>query len=657
VSNEFEILAQAAAGALVSAMATDSWETAKRRFAAVFGRERQIDATHAELAAKSGRALARARETQEQAWNTRLRDVLDENPGAAPALQAVLAELARLGITSGPGNSSVSQRASHGANASHGSNAGNVGGNVGNISGNRDDVNVGVGQVNKYVDKRRRFFLAPFLSFGHSAATHPVVTTVVTLVVAAGGVTGGVALTHHPKHAAAPAPTVSTAPVPAHAGGSALGWTQLDYGPDRTGYQPDETQIGPSNVGKLTQARTYRVAGGGPSAPLVANGVLYVDSGTGMLYAFDATGAGHCPAAGCTPLWTARTPGTGSVAIGDGDIFVAESYGVAAFSAAGTANCSGTPKVCTPLWTTSTNIATGPGFTPGRGSPVVAGGVLYVPGGGGASPSTGQALVAAFDAAGKTGCSGTPVICVPMWTTTGPPSSSGSPAVANGVLYIADGTLYAFDAAGSANCTGTPRACAPLWTAPVSTRVTAGAPAVADGLVYVGSGNGGLYAFDATGAANCSAGAAGKTCAPLWYAPDGSGGTPAVANGVVYTVSAAGTLSAFDATRPTDCPGTGTVKTCTRAPLWTSGPGPSGYVTSSSPAVANGVVYFSSTNGGTYGYDAAGSLKCSVSGTAKTCAPLWGATTGFIGGGSPAVVDGVVYINVSGDGTVYAYSL
>ena len=343
MSNEFELLIQAAASALVSAMATDSWETAKHLFATVFGRERQIDATHAELAAKRGRALARARETQEQAWNTRLQDVLDENPGAAPALQVVLAELARLGITSGPGNSPVSQHASRGANASHGSSAVNVGGNVSNISGIHGDVNIGVGQVNKYVDKRR-FFLAPFLSFGHSAAAHPVVTTVVTLVVAAGGVTGGVALTHHPKHAAAPAPTVSTAPAPAHAGGSALGWTQLDYGPDRTGYQPDETQIGPSNVGKLTQARTYRVAGGSPSAPLVANGVLYVDGGTGTLYAFDATGAGHCPAAGCTPLWTARTPGTGTVAIGDGDVFVAEGYGIAAFSAAGTANCSGTPK-------------------------------------------------------------------------------------------------------------------------------------------------------------------------------------------------------------------------------------------------------------------------------------------------------------------------
>ena len=79
-------------------------------------------------------------------------------------------------------------------------------------------------------------------------------------------------------------------------------------------------------------------------------------------------------------------------------------------------------------------------------------------------------------------------------------------------------------------------------------------------------------------------------------------------------------------------------------------------MTSSSPAVANGVVYFSSTNGGTYGYDAAGLRNCSASAAAKRCSPLWGAVTGFIGGGSPAVVNGVLFINVAGNGKIYAYS-
>jgi len=463
---------------------------------------------------------------------------------------------------------------------------------------------------------------------------------------------------------ATPPPSATGPPSPSPAPGP--GWPQLHYGPDRTGYQPGETQIGTGNVSQLAQARTYHAASG-LSAPLIANGILYVDTGT--LYAFDATGASNCSAApvACTPLWTAPTANFDGMAIANGDVYVTDAEGVQAFDAAGSVNCSGTPKVCAPLWATSTHTSTGPPFTPGQGSPVVDNGVLYVPGAGDGAPlSTGGAYVAAFDAAGSTGCTRSPVVCVPMWTTTGPPVSTvntGSPAIANGVLYIANQTLYAFDAAGSASCSGTPKVCAPLWTAATANYPTYSAPAVADGTVYVGSWGSKLYAFNAAGSTNCSTTATGKTCTPLWTAatpsgtatPSGIGGTPAVANGVVYTVSGSGTLSAFDAAGSTNCSGTVTAKTCT--PLWTSGPGPSGYVTSSAPAVANGVVYFSSTNGGTYGYDAAGSLNCSVSGTAKTCSPLWRAVTGFNGGGSPAIVNGVLYINVSGNGTIYAYSL
>jgi PQQ-like domain len=453
-----------------------------------------------------------------------------------------------------------------------------------------------------------------------------------------------------------------TSPAPA----SDLSWPQLDGGPARTGYQPGETQIGTGNVASLSQARIYP-AKAYLSAPLIANGILYVDADG--LYAFDATGATHCSAApaSCTPLWTAATAYFHGMAVADGKVFVTDDEGIQAFDAAGSENCSGTPKVCQPLWQTSTHLATGPGFTPGSGSPTVAGGVLYVPGYGDGGPlNQGGALVAAFDAAGKRGCSGTPVICVPMWTTTGVPGSSGnegSPAVAGGVLYIANGSLYAFDAAGSANCpvTATGKTCAPLWIGamPAGAGSTSSAPAVAGGMVYVGTGYSGLFAFNAAGSANCSVTGSVKTCAPLWHAPSAVtiGGTPAVANGVVYTVSSTGILSAFNAAAPGNCPGTGTVTTCTLSPLWTSEPGAGGYVTSSSPIVANGVVYFSSTDGGTYAYDAAGSQDCSTTAAGKTCAPLWHAITGKIGGGSPAVVNGVLFINIIGNGTVYAYTL
>ena len=436
-------------------------------------------------------------------------------------------------------------------------------------------------------------------------------------------------------------------------------WPQLGYGPDRTGYQPDETTIGPGNVGSLTAARTY-ATGGSPSPPLIVDGILYADSGN-RLQAFDATGMTDCSTApvGCTPLWTAATAYFDGVAIANGEVFVTDGEGVQAFDAAGSTDCSGTPTVCSPLWATSTRVATGPGFTPGSGSPVVANGVLYVPGyGDGLALASGGAYVSAFDAAGTTDCTGSPKVCVPMWTTTGLPTSAGnvgSPSISNGVLYIANGTLFAFDAAGSTDCSGTPTVCAPLWTGNLtSSGPTYAAPSVANGTVFVSSWDGGLYAFDAAGSTNCSTSADVTTCTPLWRATGlGSiGGRPAVANGVVYVESPVG-ISAFDAAGSTNCSGAATAKTC--APLWGTGADDAGDP-SSSPAVANGVVYVSSTGGGTQGYDAAGTANCSTTKGVTTCAPLWSAVTGFSGGGSPAVVNGVVYINVSGNATIYAYT-
>jgi hypothetical protein len=497
---------------------------------------------------------------------------------------------------------------------------------------------------------------------GKQAVAHPAVTAI-TLVVGAGAVSGGFVLAQ-PKgtHKADPSP-VATVSAPAHAvvpippSGSDASWPQLDGGPARTGYQPGETRIGPGNVSKLALKRTYQdTANGAVSAPLIANGILYVD--TNRLYAFDATGATGCSdvPTTCTPLWTAPTAYFEGMTIAGGDVFVTDGEGVQAFSAAGTTNCSGTPKICAPLWTTSLNISTGPRFEPGPGSPVVANGVLYVPGyGDGLVPSQGGAYVAAFDPAGSAGCSGTPTVCVPMWTTMGDPVSDGnggSPTISDGVLYIANrSTLYAFDAAGSADCSGTPKACAPLWTAAMS-GPSYPVVAVADGIVY-STTESGLYAFSAAGTRNCSTATTAKTCAPLWTAPIIGGRALAVANGVVYNANGS-TLYAFDAAAPESCPGTGTAKTCSRAPLWTSAAGPNAPI-GPSLTVANGVVYITDTDGGMDAYDAAGSLNCSVSGTVKTCTPLWNYSTGYNTGGSPAIASGVLFVNVNGD--VRAFSL
>jgi hypothetical protein len=485
----------------------------------------------------------------------------------------------------------------------------------------------------------------------------PVVRAVIALSAGLGlvlalvvGAPAGLALTRSPAAGpeATAAPAVTT-----------VGWPQLHYGADRTGLQPSETVIGTGTVGRLALSATYSSRSGGMSAPLIANGVLYTDV-AGFLTAFDAAGITDCSAApsNCTPLWSAATAGFDGMTTANGVVFVTDAEGVQAFDAAGVTGCSGTPKTCTPLWATSTHTNTGPSFLPDGGSPLVSNGLLYVPGyGDGLSLPTGGAYVSVFDAAGSTNCTGTPKVCTPIWTTTGLPSSAGdvgSPTIANGVLYLANGTLFAFDAAGSTNCTGTPKVCSPLWTAATASGPTYAAPAVANGTVYVGSWSAKLFAFDAAGVKNCT-GTTTKTCTPLWTAATSAsvGGTPAVGYGSVYTVSTDGTLGVFDAAGVTNCTGT-TTKTCT--PLWSSGPGGTGYVTSSAPALANGVVYFSSTDGGTYAYEAAGSLKCTASGATKKCTPLWSAVSGFMGGGSPAVANGVVYVNLTSISALYAYS-
>jgi PQQ-like domain len=535
-------------------------------------------------------------------------------------------------------------------------------GGSGNVFVGRDagDTATNGGKIYK-----RKFRASPFLYFGHAAKTHPVASVVITLIVGAGAVSG-YAVVHAkattpeaaslraPTPASTSAPAVIPVPAPVPVSDD-TSWPQLGGGPARTGYQPGETRIGPGNVAKLVLKRTYEPTADGASAPLIANGFLYGDVGN-RLEVFDATGATGCANVPitCTPLWTAPTAYFDGMTVAKGDVFVTDGEGVQAFSAAGTTNCSGTPKTCTPLWETSLYTATGPGFTPGTGSPVVANGVLYVPGyGDGMIPSQGGAYVAAFDPAGSAGCKGTPVVCVPMWTTTGVPRSEGndgSPAIANGVLYLTGGsTLYAFDATESSACSGTPKACAPLWTAAMS---GPGYPtvAVADGIVYATTESG-LYAFDAAGTRNCSTQTTAKTCAPLLTAPI-EGGALAVANGVVYLAN--GTLYAFDAAVPENCPGTGTTRTCTLAPLWTSTDDTD--VDTGSLIVANGLVYATSSGGEIDAYDAAGSLNCSVSGTAKTCTPLWDYATGYTSGGSPVIVSGVLYVSAPGNGDVYAFS-
>jgi serine/threonine protein kinase/outer membrane protein assembly factor BamB len=201
------------------------------------------------------------------------------------------------------------------------------------------------------------------------------------------------------------------------------------------------------------------------------------------------------------------------------------------------------------------------------------------------------------------------------WTTSIPGSAiSSSPTVANGVVYVGteDGRVCAFDVATGRT----------LWTSD-SFGSHGSAPAVANGMVYIGetvggAGKGRVYAFDAATGQN------------RWVSELVDGGidinsSPTVAKGMVYIGTGLGGLAAFDAA-------TGHIRWVT--PL-TAGS------TGSSPAVANGIVYFSSDR--LYAFDAA---------TGQT---RWSTNAiGAYNADSPLVANGVVYVGSAGGKNVYA---
>jgi outer membrane protein assembly factor BamB len=329
-------------------------------------------------------------------------------------------------------------------------------------------------------------------------------------------------------------------------------WAHYQFGPDRKGFNPYEGVLNPDTVGGL---RLHWAAGeggmvGGDSAA-VANGVIYF-GGEGTFEARNAsTGA---------KLWVG-IPGIyfSAPAIADGLGFVTSwSEGcLYAFN----------PNTGQVIWKNTTGADE-------SSSPAVANSVVYF----GSQDGNLYALNA------RTGAL--------LWKYTG---ASGSPAVANGIVYATSDKLYAL-AAGSG---------ALLWEYP-----TGGTPAVANGVVYI---NG--LALNA------------KTGLLLWQNPTVSG-TPAVANGVVYFGSSSGDLYALNA-------GTGTL-------LWQY-PGPTG-----TPVVANGVVYF---EGGSFRENNLYALS------ASSGLLLWSYQTNRSAPtGSPIVVNGFLYSSAR-EGLVYAFDL
>jgi outer membrane protein assembly factor BamB len=359
-------------------------------------------------------------------------------------------------------------------------------------------------------------------------------------------------------------------------------WPQFHNGPLHLGNNTTENVLSPSNVSSIGLNWSYETGGDVDSSPAVVNGVVYVGSEDGNVYAINAaTGAA---------VWAAPFPTGGAVfsspAVVNGVVYVGSEDGnVYAINAA-----TGAPYWAAPF----------PTGGPVESAPAVVNGVVYV--------GSNDGNVYAINAA-----TGAPYWAAPFLTdgpvhfapavangvvyigskdnvyainaTTGlaqwaQPFSvldpvGSSPAVANGVVYIGtiiDGDVYAINAA-----TG-----AAQWAQPFSTGVddVVSSPAVANGVVYVGTDNNTLYAINAaTGAAQ-------------WAQPFTADGfvdsSPAVANGVVY-VGGGGNVYAINAAYGEE--------------EWSYSTG--GFV-DSSPAVANGVVYVGSDDGNVYAFGLSG---------------------------------------------------
>lgn len=187
------------------------------------------------------------------------------------------------------------------------------------------------------------------------------------------------------------------------------------------------------------------------------------------------------------------------------------------------------------------------------------------------------------------------------------------PIVANGFVYAAaHGVLKAFSADRSAGCTGEPLVCVPVWWADLDGSYVYAPPTVAAGRVYLSTYDAGLLVFDAAGRANCTGVPA--VCVPLWSSPHAYATPPTVANGYVYQVDQ-GLMVVLDAEGERGC--AGVPKVC--MPLWRTPWRAIGSL--SAPTVSSSFVYLSDNDGGLYAYTAHPTDRCT--GPEVTCPPVW----------------------------------
>ena len=279
-------------------------------------------------------------------------------------------------------------------------------------------------------------------------------------------------------------------------------------------------------LNSANSAKLWSYATGGAvwSSPAVVNGVVYIGSMDGNVYALNSANG--------TKLWSYATGGAvwSSPAVVDGVVYIGSMGGnVYALNAT-----SGDY-----IWIYSTGGAV-------ESSPTVANGVVYI----GSNDKNVYALNSANG--------------IQLWNYTTGGEVYSSPAVVDGVVYIGsnDKNVYALNSANGTK----------LWNYTTGGEVYS-SPAVVNTVVYIGSMGGNVYALNSANGAK------------LWsYATGGAvWSSPAVVDGVVYIGSDDYNIYAMNAT--------------IGVPFWIYS---TGGAVESSPAVANGVVYIGSMNGNVY---------------------------------------------------------
>ncbi len=276
------------------------------------------------------------------------------------------------------------------------------------------------------------------------------------------------------------------------------------------------------------------------SSCAVVNGIVYVGSNNGSLYALNAANG--------AVVWSYNTGGiiSSSPTVADGAVYIGTIPN-------GTASAMFALNAATgqEIWQRAINTAVD------TSSPVV------VSPSGGTTPfvcaGTTFGNISAWSIADGT----------KTWTFETGNSSYSSPAVSNGHLYVGsnDGCLYNLDSATGALC----------WYLQTGGKVVS-SPTIANGVLYFGSNDHKLYAVNATADGS-----------ELWNFTTGGAieTSPAVADGVVYVSSSDHYVYALNAT-------TGDEIWSFISPYWS--PSWQGNVYSS-PAIAGGVLYIGSHDG------------------------------------------------------------